>query len=164
MPSLEVGYALLYKDFDATWTRFPSPGDTLHSSEQNVLKDPTKIIGDQPVSESKFQFAPRWILEKAIEAEKRNFFEAKAHMLVSICKFPKNANIMSSHYFFVLKYQVEIGKLRLRCRLLPHGNRDYEKDLIRSDFSIVQFTCMQMLLSLVTLFQFDIESIDISRD
>lgn len=54
---LDFGDTLLYKDFRATLFRITSTWHTLHSSEQRILKTVKKVIGDQPVSESKLQFA-----------------------------------------------------------------------------------------------------------
>ncbi len=51
-------------------TKFPLP---LESCEQEVLKQIRKVIGDKPVSENKLQFAPRWVIDKAIEKEKKNY-------------------------------------------------------------------------------------------
>ena len=44
----------------------------LESSEQTVLQQIHEVVGDRQVSEFELQFAPRWILEKAIANEKEN--------------------------------------------------------------------------------------------
>ncbi len=49
-------------------TEFPLPHE---SCGQEVLQQIRKVICDKPVSESKLQFAPRWVIDKAIEKEKK---------------------------------------------------------------------------------------------
>ena len=91
------------------------------------------------------------IIEKAIQNEKNNFIEKKAFREVNVKSLPKGANLISSHCFFQVKTDGESGKLKLKCRLVPHGNRDREKDKIRKDSATAQFPVIRSLLSAATI-------------
>lgn len=160
-PSLDIGSLLVTKDIGSTPMQKPDK-EHLERTEQEELKRLKAVVGEEEVSEFKLQFAPRWLLDAAIEAERNNYIEQKAIEKVSIKSLPPRSNIISSHHFFKVKTHGETGKLRLKCRLVPHGNRDKDKDSIRSDSSTAQFLCIRILLSLATLFKFYISSIDIS--
>ena len=139
-------------------TEFPLP---LESCEQDILKQIRNVIGDKAVSESKLQFAPRWIIDKAIENEKNNYKSS----IEPVCRFnlPGNANVVSSHHFFVVKFDGESGKLKLRCRVVPHGNRDQLKDDLRSDSSTAQFPIIRTVLSMAVIHKFTLATLDISK-
>ena len=121
-----------------------------------------QLIGDSPVTESKLQLAPRWLLDQAIVTEKANYMERGAYQPISIREVPRNSNIISSHHFFQVKRDGEASKLKFKCRLVPHGNRDVDKQSLRSDSSTAQFPCTRVLLSLAVLFHFDLASLEIA--
>ena len=56
----------------------------------------------------------------------------------------------------------ERGKLKLKCCLVPHGNRHADKDSVRTDSSTAQCACIGLLLSIATIFHISISSLDIS--
>ena len=166
-PSLDIGAPFLDKETskDIGDTKLTAPKSLpteLQSHEQEVLRKIREIVGDQPVSESKLQFAPRWILDKAIAKEKANYKEKEAYRPVSIRSLRRGSNIISSHHFFHVKTDGEEGKLKLKCRLVPHGNRDAEKDSICKDSATAQFDCIRLLLSLATIFHLTLASLDVS--
>lgn len=57
---------------------------SFESSDQQVLSDIHKVIGDKPTIEFRLQFAPMWIVEKAIEKDKLNYQSLKSWE--EICK------------------------------------------------------------------------------
>ena len=134
---------------------------SLQSSEQLVLHEMKRVVGDGPVSEFKLQFAPRWIIDKAIADEKSNYHDAGAYKELHFRQTPKGANVITSHHFFRIKNHAEEGRLRLKCRLVPHGNRDREKDSVRKDSATAQFPIIHLLLSLATILSLSVASIDI---
>ena len=77
--------------------------------------------------------------------------EKDAFEELHIRDIPKNANLISSHCFFQIKFDGHDKKLKLKCRLVPHGNKDKEKDNIRSDSSTAQFTVIRALLTSIDL-------------
>lgn len=46
---------------------------------------------------------------------------------------PCNSIIIRSHHFFRINCDIDKDQLILKCRLVLHGNRNLEKDSIRSD-------------------------------
>ena len=166
-PSLDIGTTSnaenREKDIGDTSITPPKELPTsLESIEQELLQRMRQVVGDQPISESKLQFAPRWILDKAISKEKANYKEKNAYIPMSIRSLPRRSNIISSHHFFHIKTDGKEGKLKLKCRLVPHGNRDAEKESVRTDSSTARFACIRLLLSLATILHFTIASLDIS--
>ena len=91
--------------------------------EQALLRQLREVIRDEPVSESRLQFLPRWMLDKAILEEKKNFALNHAFEEWNIRALPRDANLISSHFFFQLKHDGTTDKLKLKCPLVPHGNR-----------------------------------------
>ena len=118
------------KDIDGTALMSPPQlPHSLQSSEQLVLHEMKGVVGDGPVSEFKLQFAPRWIIDKAIADEKSNYHDAGAYRELHFRQTPKGTNVITSHHFFQIKNHAEEGRLRLKCRLVPYGNRDREETL-----------------------------------
>ena len=166
-PSFDIGTPIPVKDVtkDIGDTAITGPSRlpaSLESSKQEILRHIRDVVGDQPVSESKLQFAPRWILDKAIAKEKANYKDKDAYVSMAIRSLPRRSNVISSHHFFHVKTDGEEGRLKLKCRLVLHGNRDSDKDSVRTDSSTAQFGCIRLLLSVATIFQFAIASLDIS--
>lgn len=79
-----------------------------------------------------------------------------------ISSLSASANVISSHAFFHVKKDGEHGSLRLKCRLVPRGNHDKDKDKVRSDCATAQFPVIRLILSLSTLLPFVLASIDIT--
>lgn len=99
----------------------------LEAAEQTILRQLKEVLCDVQVSESRLEFAPRWVIDKAIQKEKDNFRDKKTFREVRIQDLPKNANLISSHCFFQVKLDAASDRLKLKCRLVPHGNRDRER-------------------------------------
>ena len=134
----------------------------LSSLKQEDLTRIQELFGDSPVTESKLQFAPRWLLDETTAKEKANYMEMGVYQPISIRDVLRNANIISSHHFFQVKRGGEASKLKLRCSLVPPENRDVDKQSLRSESSTAQLPCIRVLLSLAVLFHFDLASLDIA--
>lgn len=132
---------------------------SLKSSEQLVLRNILNSVGSGPFTEFQLQFAPRWLLNKSISQEKVNYKDAYEE--VDIRTLSRSANIISSHHFFEVKNTGTRDSLKLKCRLVPHGNRDKDKDKVRKDSATAQFCVIRIVLSIAALFNFPIASIDI---
>ena len=139
----------------------PSLPVRLESSEQSILQSLRTIVGDKPVSEFRLQFAPRWLLDKSIETEKQNYFAENAYEEVYIKTLPRSANIISSHHFFQIKHDGSADKLKLKCRMTPHGNQDDEKDFVRKDSRTAQFPIIRTLICLCILLDLSFATLDI---
>ena len=131
----------------------------LQSSEQKVLREIKDVIGVRTASEHSLQFAPQWILQKAIDNERDEY---RKHVNeVDIRTLPRDANIISSHHFFQVKHDGHEDSLKLKCRLVLHGNRDKHKDSIRSDSSTAQFAVIRIVLSFAAILSLNLATIDI---
>lgn len=51
--------------------------------------------------------------------------------------------------------------MKLKARIVPHGNRDKGKDYIINDSSTTQFNCIQLVLSIAAIFNFRLALADI---
>ena len=71
-----------------------------------------------------------------------------------------DANIITSHVVYKIKTG-EDGKRTLKSRVVPHGNRDDDKDFIRKDSATAQLNIVRLLLSLVTFLGFRLATSDI---
>lgn len=72
-------------------------------------------------------------------------------MPVQRSSLSNDANIEYPHLFFHIKNDGEQGQLRLKCRLLPHGNENKDKDLIQKESSTAQFPIIRVILSLAAI-------------
>lgn len=151
------------KDIGHTLPSPPPPTQPpLKSASQKILQTLMNQFGSgTPLTEHKLQCAPRWLLDQAIEKEKKAYLERKAYAPVQLQSLPRNANLISSHHFFVIKHDGDSDTLKLKCRLVPHGNRDKEKNDLRSDSATAQFPAIRLLLSLTVLLQFSFAALDI---
>jgi hypothetical protein len=129
------------------------------ATEQTLLHQIQAAIGDSDVSITQLQWVPSWILDKAVTTEKENYLMA-CHP-VKLHELPPRSNVISSHHFFSIK-KTSDGNLKLKCRMVPHGNRDREKAGLRTDSATAQFAAIRLLLSLAVLLQLRLSSIDIS--
>ncbi len=82
---------------------------------------------------------------------------------ISGSSLSRSANIVPSHHFFSVKYDGAQGKLKLKCRIAPHSNRDDPKDEIRSDSSTTQFPIIRTVLSMAALHKLKIATLDIFK-
>ena len=138
----------------------PTHGDTLKSSEQQVLQSITKVIGHQQVTASKLSFAPSWIVQNAFESELDNWKDV--YEQVDEASAPANANIIRSHTVYKVKSD-EQSTLKLKARIVAHGNEDKEKDFVRKDSSAAQFTVIRLLLSAAAYHGFRLGKIDVKK-
>jgi hypothetical protein len=131
----------------------------LYATEQSILLQIQAAIGDYDVSASQLQWVPQWLLDKAVKGEQTNYLTACNP--VHFRDLPAQSNVISSHLFFSIK-QSSDGHLKLKCRMVPNGNRDREKAGLRTDSATAQFGTIRLLLSLAVLLKLRLSSIDIS--
>ena len=125
-------------------------GIELTSTEQEELQQIREVIGNSQVSRGALAFSPPWILQKAyVDEHDTNW--ANAYEMYQYKDVPTHANIIKSHVVYKVKTD-ENGKHKMKARIVPHGNRDAEKDHIRKDSATAQFGVIRLLLSLCTLF------------
>lgn len=85
MPELDIG--------SPTETKSIPVNTKLHSDEQRVLNEMYQILGNEPVSRSKLEFVPQWIITKAIKEEIEKAW-LEAYVEITECDVPLDANII----------------------------------------------------------------------
>ena len=132
---------------------------TLETDRHRVLESIYECVGSKQVTRSKLEFAPSWILDDAFESE----YEAnwrESYKPVTEKDVPRHANIITSHVVYKIKTS-ENGTRTLKSRIVPHGNRDDDKDSVRKDSATAQLNVIRLLLSLVTFLGFRMGTADI---
>lgn len=119
------------------------------------------MVGNRRVRESELEFAPRWITDQAISREKANY--DGCYMETPARQLPRNANIISSHHLFEVKNDGASEKLKLKCRLVLHGNKDVDRDWIRKDSMTAQFPVIRIVLSISVFMNFGIVTLDVNK-
>jgi hypothetical protein len=66
---------------------------------------------------------------------------------------------LSTHSFHKIKF--EDGSYKLKCRLVPHGNEDEEKDALRKDSSTAKSSVIRLILAIAMLHKFSVGLIDV---
>lgn len=67
----------------------PTFPNSLQSMKQVLLKQVRDVVSDTAVADSKLQFVPQWLLDKAIRIEKLNIIEKETYHPVSFLHVPK---------------------------------------------------------------------------
>lgn len=147
------------KDIGDIYTAGPKKGEELTSKEQDVLASIYEVIGSDQVTRKRMECAPQWILDKAVRSELEvNWKDAYVPIIES--DVPRKANVITSHFVFKIKKE-EGGKMRLKARLCPHGNRDKMKNDIRKDSATAQFDVIRLFCSMAAVLQFRLGCLDI---
>lgn len=134
-------------------------GERMKSNYMAILHDIKDKIGTGQVTASAIAFAPSWIIEKAMRAEHDENWTG-AYEEVAEAGLPKTANIISSHVIFKIKTNDD-ESLKLKGRIVVHGNRDAEKDMVRSDCAAADMMIVRMMISLATILGFNMATADI---
>lgn len=107
---------------------------SVHSNVQR--KHPSKSLRDHWVICSyrtplpHLQFAPRWIIKTVIDEEMKAYQSQNTFKECDIRSLPKHENIFSLYSFFQTNKDGDDNKLKLKLRLVSHGNRDNGKSSI----------------------------------
>jgi hypothetical protein len=97
------------------------------------------------------------MIEKAVETERQNFMNVVEE--TSYAQAGRHVNVLCTHSFLQIKF--EDCSNRLRCRLVPHGNRDKERDALRIDSQTAQSSVIGLILAIAMLHKFTVGSIDL---
>ena len=97
------------------------------------MEDIARTIGKSQVTRNRREFAPPWIVTEAFDKEHSSNW-VDAYEEIDGSSLPAHANVISSHVIYKVKTS-EDGSRTLKPRIVPHGNRDSEKDEIRKDSS-----------------------------
>jgi hypothetical protein len=131
--------------------------DDLSRVDQRLLAEAFDAVGSKEVSSSALAFLPPWVIEKAVETERQNYMNFVEE--TSYAQAGPHASVLSTHSFLAIKF--EDGSYRLKCCLVPHGNRYEENDALRYDSSIAQSSVIRLVLAIAMLQKFSVGSIDV---
>ena len=132
---------------------------TLASNRQHILRLIKQNIGTSQVNRNDLDFAPPWIVDETFQSELTENW-ATAYQQVDEADVPLHSNVITSHVVYKIK-QDEAGTLKLKARIVPHGNRDPEKSNIRKDSMAVQFDAIRLKLSMAATRNFRLMLIDV---
>lgn len=91
-------------------------------------------------------------MEQAFNKEHESNW-SDAYNIVLEKNVPRNSNIITSHVVYKVKTD-EQGDREPKARIVPHGNRDLEKDNIRKDSATAQLCIVRLLLALTAILGF----------
>lgn len=134
-------------------------GETLCSSKQMVLRMIKNRMGSKQVTASQLSFAPAWILEEAIQKELDDNWRG-AYELVGYVDLSPDANVIASHVDFKLKEDHD-RSLRLKARLVLHGNRDKDRFKVVRDSAAAELMVVRMVLCIASIFGFSVATADV---
>ena len=135
-----------------------SPGTELCSSEQEMLRDYQERFNSKEFLLSHAQGLPTSVTQNAYSAEECSFL-ANCEC-VHISRVPSTANVISSHVLYKIK-ELDDEKLLCKARIAPHGNKDFEKDNLKTDSASCPPLGVRILLSICTLLHWFPRKVDI---
>lgn len=131
----------------------------LASDAQHLLRAVKSEIGGATVTRKHLEFAPPWLLEQAFATELKNWSDVIESVPLSDLRGTR-ANCIRSHTLYKVK-EDENHRLTLKCRLVPNGNLDRDKESVRKDSAAVQFPVIRLIISLASLWQFHLGVLDV---
>lgn len=102
-------------------------------------------------------FIPKWILEKADREELSKNWSSNM-VEVDLNDVPKDANVIGSHFVYKIKVDhdtidgKEVRRLKLKSRLCVHGNKDSERESMRTDAAVVSHMGFRVVYSVSCTF------------
>lgn len=133
-------------------------GYQVESCKQTLPKEIPKVVANKDVPGRDLDWVSRWLLDKTISKEKENY--AFAFEELDTSSLPRDANIINSNHFFGVETDAETNKLQLKCRMVLHGSKDQDKNLVRKDFATAHFPATCLVLSTVAILGLNIGSLD----
>lgn len=79
------------------------------------------------------QSLPQFVTQIAYHTEGKNF--KKIVKKVHVTEIPSSANIKSSHALYKVKI-LDDKSVTMKSRTAPHGNKDKERDIVKSDSAV----------------------------
>lgn len=148
------------KDIGGTIERNqPVTGD-IESDEGTVLREIEEVSGHAQVTQKRLEFVPPWVIHLAIKQEHDNSWSSACRE-VAEAGIPSRSIMMSSHIIYKIKVS-EDGKLKLKVRISPHGNREEMREDVRKDAAAAQSHVIRLILSIATCKDAKLGLLDIS--
>lgn len=100
---------------------------------------------------------PRYLLWNAYKDEETTF--RKTNRDVMTANIPENSNVITSHVIYKVKLNDD-GSFKMKARIAPQGNKDREKDDLKSDSASCPPTGIRLLLSIAAVRKWPLSQID----
>jgi Reverse transcriptase (RNA-dependent DNA polymerase) len=130
--------------------------------EQRLLQLMVQRVGHKQISLSHATaITAPWLVDASFTRELSNWKEA--YEIIPLDRLPPNANYIRSHAFRHVKRATDDetnSSLRLKTRIVLHGNEDNERDDVRKDTQAASFTSIRTLLALAAIYHLHIACID----
>eukprot|EP00178_Gracilaria_changii_P016074 TRINITY_DN453_c0_g1_i1.p1 TRINITY_DN453_c0_g1~~TRINITY_DN453_c0_g1_i1.p1 ORF type:complete len:311 (-),score=40.62 TRINITY_DN453_c0_g1_i1:1250-2182(-) len=134
------------------------PGTELTSTDKEALKFYFDMFNTKEFLLYQAIGLPQFITQNAFATGEDNF--KKIVREVHVSRVPANANIISSHVLYKVKIKDD-NSLMMKARIAPHGNKDREKQLLKTDSAVCPPLDFRTLLSFVSLFRWTLVKIDV---
>ena len=134
-----------------------TPGQELQSSERELIKKYFEAFGHAEFMLHQAQGLPPFATRNAYEKEEKSF--KKTVTTVTVSQVPKDANIVTSHVLYKVK-KCDDASLTLKARIAVHGNKDRDKDILKTDSATCPPVGIRILLSLATIYRWIVAKID----
>ena len=134
-----------------------TPACELSSESETVVKQYLDYFGFKEFTLSQAQGLPRFVLHNSYVAQEKSYLDHAKKIHVS--KLPKSANIISSHTLYKVKSN-DNGQLYIKARIVPHGNRDRMKSVLKTDSNSCSPIGLRLVCSIATLFSWPISKVD----
>ena len=83
----------------------------------------------------------------------------KTLLEVSVNNLSKNGIVMNNHVIHKVNENND-GSLKIRAQIAPHGNRDKERDSLKTDLAQCPPTGIRILASIATIIKWAVSKID----
>lgn len=130
----------------------------LPSTMQDVLQMIMKHFGNESFMKHRAQAFPQFCLAAVYETEQAD--PPKTVKLVPLWDVFSTANIISSHVLSKIKTNDDIS-LKLKARIVPHGNENCMRDMLRTDCSMWPLAGFCFVSSIASLWQWRLTKIDL---
>ena len=143
--------------------RYAMMSSNRDEDEQEYLKSLYARTNGMQFMLHEYPDIPQWIREKARTSEFNTNWEP--HVATVAAKTVSNtANVIGSHFVYKVKVNREHDgsqKLNLKARLCAHGNRDAERESIRSDAAVVPHFGFRLVYSMSVVYGLTLAKMDI---
>jgi len=129
----------------------------LRSNETEDLQKYYDFFAHKEFMAHQAEGLPRYLLWNAYNDEESKFKETVRDVMA--LDVPENANVITSHVIYKVKLNDD-GSFKMKARIAPHGNKDKERDQLKSDSASCPPTGIRMLLSIAAIMKWPLSKID----
>ena len=131
-----------------------------HEARQKILRKFYDRMGTTQFMKHEAPDIQQWIFAELHAAElQQNWNSNKIDVPCKV--IPQDANVRGSHIVYVVKPTEDPEVLKLKSRICVHGNRDDEKESLRTDSAVASHTAFRLIYSLVMTFRMVLANVDI---